>query len=177
MEAIVFLLVAVAIFYRLFKSFGDQKYSDPLYATETVTNDPAEQEEINEDLPKHLMETITNIRKIEPSFSVESFIFGASKAVKNIYIAAYQNDLAKYKQYIEDDPWVTLNNITPQKNIQCEISEMQIAAAELSASIAYLTVKISFTLSGVNLREKEESWTFKRDLHKSDPNWILISIR
>lgn len=177
METIIFLLLSVAIFYRLFRSFGDQEYSDPIYAAETVSENSTEQDETLENLPKHLIETIKNIRRIDSSFSVESFLLGASKAVNNIYTAAYLDNLSKYKQYIEKEAWVTLKNIAPQKKFQCNVKQMQITAAELSDSIAYLTVKFSIDFSSPDKWEEEEFWTFKRNLHSSDQNWILLNIR
>lgn len=173
METIVFLLLSVAIFYKLFRSFGNEEYSDPVYASETVPEQPSTQE----DLPVHIMETIKNIRKADPYFSVESFLLGASKAIYNIYTAAYSGNLQKYKEYIEEEPLLLLNKITPQKKFQCELGPMEITAAELSDSTAYLTVKISVTFFASDKYPKEEYWTFKRNLHNSDKNWVLLNIR
>jgi predicted lipid-binding transport protein (Tim44 family) len=142
---------------------------------------------------------IKDIRKLDPSFSVRSFLEGAKGAFEMILDAFSKADRKTLKLLLSDAVCEQfLNDIKQrkEKNTRLEITLISINKAEIveaNTQTSHIQVTVRFTSEQVHLVRNPEGeimegnpseneqvidvWTFERDAKSGDPNWKLVATR
>lgn len=143
-------------------------------------------------------EVYEQILKRDKNFSISHFIQGTSIACELIIKYYNHGDLENLKPLISKDLFNDFSKKIKQREklgeihesvivsiISQEIVEMQLVKNTLFISVKFLSEQINFVqdnngniLSGSRstVNKFEDIWQFSRNIHSSDPGWLLISI-
>ena len=126
---------------------------------------------------------LEEIYNADRSFSTSAFMRGARAAYEIIVSAYARGDRDKLRPMLDDDvyeAWDTaISARTPDQPAfeLLRIRKAEIESAELDGSIARVAVRYEAELGdGEMVRTAKEIWTFMRNVHESDPNWILDDV-
>ncbi|MBV0899543.1 MAG: Tim44/TimA family putative adaptor protein [Wolbachia endosymbiont of Fragariocoptes setiger] len=198
-EFVIYALLTAFIFSRLYNSLGKsidlKKLTDILDIVKTeevVSNN----EQIYIDQSNS--EVYEQILKKDKNFSISHFIQGASIAFELIIKYYNHGDLENLKPLVSKDLLNDFSKKIKQREklgeihesvivsiISQEIVEMKLVKNTLSISVKFLSEQINFVqdnngniLSGSRsiINKFEDIWQFSRNIHSSDPGWLLISI-
>lgn len=132
----------------------------------------------------------------DPSFDVARFLEGAQSAYRMVLEAFWRGNLDEVRFFLDPEIAGAFEQAIADRkaagqqldNRLIAIEQALIAAANVSGKVATLTVRFEADIAAVT-RDAEgnviagslsdavqtrDSWTFRRDLGSSDPNWILI---
>jgi len=155
--------------------------------------------ELPEDAPTSLEETLIAIARMDQSFDLKKFKEGAADAYEYI-VKAYTNGERDILRALLAPPLYENFEFGIQQREEAgqtafteirAIKSTDIIDARLERKTAFLTVKfvaeeLSYTenvdgkiIEGSKSRTADltDIWTFSRDLRSSDPNWILVETR
>lgn len=144
-------------------------------------------------------EKLNNIVKVDPSFTVESFIDGAKKAFEYILVKYSENDLKSLKSLLAPQ---ILTNFTDQIKLRQkqkqilgitilkiddpEIIDVSILKNKLCfIKLEFKSQQVQTTKDSNNkiidgndnlILNISELWTFSKEIKNKNPNWILEKI-
>ncbi|WP_319825185.1 Tim44/TimA family putative adaptor protein [Thalassovita sp.] len=141
---------------------------------------------------------LSNMKRLEPSFSVNEFLQGARAAYEMILMGFERGDLAEIKPFLSQEVYETFAQVVEARreqglSVEAEflgVRETSLAEAELLPdNVAEITVRFVGELSSVvrdsageivegkpNAPKKQRDvWTFARKLGTDDPNWQLVA--
>jgi len=145
-----------------------------------------------------IIQTLTRMQDIDPSFEPNGFMAGAEGAFRMIVEGFAAGDRITLRALLSDETYAGFEGAITQREQAgqtqrteiCSIQEMGIEGAELRGTIADVPVRIvsdqvNITMDSEGLpvagadavTEITDVWTFQRDLALKDPTWRLIDTR
>lgn len=129
-------------------------------------------------------EGLEDIYNGDNSFDPEQFKNGAREAYKIIITAFAAGDRRALKPLLDDDVYEAWDNAITERESNgvdpynlLRIRKLTIDNAELDGKIARVMIRYEAELGdGENTRTARDIWTFKRDITRSDPNWLLDDV-
>lgn len=140
---------------------------------------------------------LAQISGIDPGFEAPRFLDGARAAFEWILSAFAAGDKAKLHTLLSDDVYKPFAEAIDEREAAGEtletrigkLKDIDIVEAGLDGASARVTVKVVSEQVHVlrahdgsvvdgdpnNAVEKTDFWTFARDLHSPDPNWLLVA--
>ena len=126
---------------------------------------------------------LEEIYNADRSFSTSAFMRGARAAYEIIVSAYAKGEREKLRPMLDDDVYEAWDAaISAREPGQpafelLRIRKAEIESAELDGSMARVAVRYEAELGdGEMVRTAKEIWTFMRNVHESDPNWILDDV-
>lgn len=127
---------------------------------------------------------LEDIYNVDDSFDPEQFKRGAREAYKIIIAAFADGDRKALKPLLDDDVYEAWDEAITQRTESgtdpfnlLRITKLEIDNAEMDGQIARIMIRYQAELGdGENTRTANDIWTFKRDVTKSDPNWLLDDV-
>ncbi len=132
----------------------------------------------------------------DPTFDVARFLEGAKAAYRLILESFWKGDLAALKPHVDAHVYETFADAVEQRakggftldNRLVAIEQAVISEATVEHSVAVVTVRFEADIAAVTRNaegqvvagslsdavQTRDLWTFRRDLGRSDPNWLLI---
>ena len=132
----------------------------------------------------------------DSSFDVARFLEGAQGAYRMVLEAFWKERLDDVRGFLDPEIAAAFDTAIAERqaagqrldNRLIAIEQALIAAAALTGKVATLTVRFEADIAAVtrdadgnvlagsvsDAVQTRDSWTFRRDLASSDPNWILI---
>ena len=132
----------------------------------------------------------------DPAFDVARFLEGSKAAYRLILEAFWKGDLDAMRPYVDNHVFETFASAVEQRkkdglvldNRLVAIDQVVIAAAEVERSVALVTVRFEADIAAVTRNsagevvagslsdavQTRDRWTFRRDISRSDPNWLLV---
>lgn len=186
MDIIVFAVIAVLLFYRLYTVLGRDEGPIPENVSSNPKNAKPEQPKSLDKLdlllrkyniPLFLKPTFSAILLKDPTFDFKDFLEGAEGAYDLILTHALQHELDKVQAYISLGTKNPLKELEKLERFRLKINETAIVSAEFHDVKASITVQFKSTVqSKRDALERVEDWTFTRDLGSNNPVWILTEI-
>lgn len=145
------------------------------------------------------IEALTQMKGVEPSFSVGDFLGGARGAYEMILMGFEAGDLASIKPFLSDEVYETFATVVEEREkagLQIEanfvgLREMRLTGAEFDASSKEAEIEMRFIgeLTSVvrdkageiiegnpnEVKRQKDVWTFARVMGASNPNWQLVA--
>ena len=144
-----------------------------------------------------LRPAISQIQKMDSSFSLASFLDGAEKAFRMIIEAFNDGEVQGIKSFLSPEIYKKFQSSVNTRvkagdvchNNILRVKSCAIEKATISDRVAEITVKyeteqiIAYADINGNLIDGDfkeinqitDKWTFSRDLSSNDPNWLLVS--
>lgn len=118
------------------------------------------------------------------SFNPDEFSRGARTAYEIIIAAFARGDREALKPLLDDDVYAAWDAAITERESSgvdpyelLRIRKLEIDDAELDGQTARVMMRYEAELGdGENTRTARDIWTFKRDVTKSDPNWLLDDV-
>lgn len=152
---------------------------------------------IEEDYPQEFKAEFEEIKKIDPSFSLENFLKGAELTFETV-IEAYSKGKKNrlkfllndeiYSDFAADIDKYAANSQTAKATL-VSLDEPEIVHVDLNGKIAHITLE--FASEQINYVEDEDGevvegsksrieratdiWTFERNLSSAKPQWLVVS--
>lgn len=144
-------------------------------------------------------ETLAEIKRVAPNFSVAEFLSGARGAYEMILMAFEHNDLESIKPFLSEDVHdafaeVVANREAAGLTIESQfvgLREIKVVDANMDHATKEAEIKLRFvgeTTSVVRnatgeivegnpneIKRQKDIWTFARDVDSDDPNWQLVA--
>ncbi len=136
------------------------------------------------------------ILSADPSFDVARFLDGAGSAYRMILEAFWKGDLDTIRPHVDGNVYESFESAIEQRakdghkldNRLVALEQPVITEAALENGAAIVTVRFEADIAAVTRNAEEEvvagsmsdavqtrdRWTFRRDVHSRDPNWLLI---
>ena len=149
--------------------------------------------------PGSLAGTLAQIKNIDRTFDEKEFVGGAKEAFKIIVGAFARGDKGMLRTLLSERVYQQFATAIEAREKQhltqttdvVSIAEAGVTTARLEGGKAYITVAFTSqqrnhvknaageTVEGDARRAEDiaDTWTFMRDLHDTDPNWILVETR
>jgi predicted lipid-binding transport protein (Tim44 family) len=147
--------------------------------------------------PASVAAGIARIRGADPGFEPAEFLEGARGAFGIVVEAFAAGDKGRLRPLLSDEVFARFSGAIDERNAAREtmetrvvsLKELDIAEAGLAGTIARVAVKLVSEQINI-LRghdgsivdgdpehpiEKTDFWSFTRDTHSSDPNWVLVA--
>ncbi len=192
----VMILAAVALFVlsRLYLALGKGDNDNPVSrpSPATAVDDAPGQPKGKDEALTHADQPIftgpaagglEEIYNADRSFSTSAFMRGARSAYEIIVSAFARGDRDALRPMLDDDVYEAWDAaIAARKPDQAafellRIRKAEIESAELEGPIARVSVRYEAELGdGEMVRNAKEIWTFMRNVHENDPNWILDDV-
>lgn len=205
LEIIILAAVAVFILSRLYQILGQKTgFENPSMGKTMSDNlkgafeDIKTQEKDDILLEGPLQHHIKAIKEHDPSFRVDDFMEGATKAFDMLVHAFAKGDDKILRRLLDESIYTDF-----EKAIQTRTEKQQrlsttlvkidphIIHIDLKDTVAYITVKFISEQTNIiygpnnqilegrpnQIEEVNEEWVFKRDLKQPDPNWIMVDIK
>ena len=205
-DLIFFAAVAVFVGLKLYNTLGDKDFEPNQVATDPgspkvvdasyIEVKPVDNQKLDETFGEKLADKIRELMKQDPSFRIESFMTGATKAFEIIVKAFSAGDKKTMKPLLHDDVYNNFVNIIDERKNSEKVHETTLLAIASSTvkdiflSKKYARIAVKIISEQVNLvRDKQgkiiegnpshvdkvaEVWTFGRDLRSQNPNWELL---
>jgi predicted lipid-binding transport protein (Tim44 family) len=127
---------------------------------------------------------LEDIYNADPEFRTEDFMRGAKAAYQMIVAAYARGDRNALRPLLDDDVYEAWDAAIAERDASgarpfelLRIKRAEIERAELDGSIARVMVRYEAELGdGETTRIAREIWTFMRDVHSGDPNWLLDDV-
>ncbi len=127
---------------------------------------------------------LEEIYNADTSFNPDEFQKGARAAYQMIVAAFARGDRGALRPLLDDDVYeawdaaISAREGTGERPFELlRLKRMEIERAELDGSMARVSVRYEAELGdGEALRNAREVWTFKKDIHSADPNWLLDDV-
>ncbi|MDP3936174.1 MAG: TIM44-like domain-containing protein [Alphaproteobacteria bacterium] len=182
MDIIIFAIVAIVLFYRLYTVLGRDDGPIPQKIASPVVNHEVEQVNPRDKLdqllrryniPLFLKPAFSAIVLKDPTFDFKDFLEGAEGAYELILRHALQGDLDKIQSYISPQAKTRLSQLPHLERFRVKIIATDIVGAEADIPNASITVQFKSTVKDI---QRLEDWVFSRDLDSEDPTWVLKEI-
>ncbi|SLN11904.1 Tim44-like domain protein [Aquimixticola soesokkakensis] len=166
---------------------------------EVIENEPDRDIVDNVEAGTQVAQTLTAMKLVEPSFSVNEFLRGARGAYEMILMAFERGDMDSVKPFLSEDVFEAFSGVVDDRKakglrVEAEfvgLRELQIIDAELHRDSQEGEIKVRFvgeityavydnagTLvdgSVQDIKRQKDIWTFARAMGKDDPNWQLVA--
>lgn len=160
---------------------------------------------VDEDIADHIdtetaaAKALSDMKRIEPSFSVTEFLEGARGAYEMILMAYENGDLDTLEQFLAPDVYTGFRaavearaeqGLTVDANF-VGVSDMKLKDASFDASenIADVTIRFVGEMTSVvknadgdivegdpsEIKKHADTWTFSREMGSQNPNWLLVA--
>lgn len=125
------------------------------------------------------------IFRADPSFDPEAFVSGARAAYEMIVNAFAKGDRDMLKGLLTPRVYESYAAAIAKREEKGEagpelvrLRNAEIADADLSGNVARVAVRFEAELAegAHGVRDAREKWTFERDIHSPDPNWLLARV-
>lgn len=144
-------------------------------------------------------QALTEMKRVEPSFSVSEFMGGARGAYEMILMGFERGDMAEIKPFLAEDVYETFDEVVKAREAQGLTIEAEfVGVRELSlhnatfdkaTDRAEITMKFIGELtqvvrdangeivegSATQVKRQKDVWTFARTMGSDDPNWLLVA--
>ncbi|WP_262692449.1 Tim44/TimA family putative adaptor protein [Kordiimonas aestuarii] len=215
LDIILLAMLAGFIILRLRSELGKKTGNEPLPPaaprSSAQTGRPSSREDATQDIPGRednvveleenpaLRKAYQDIRRVDSSFDVPTFMEGASAAYEMILEAFWAGDRETLKGFLDDSVYQQFSSALDAReengykveNKLIDVANAEITKAQLQNRMAELTVHFTAEIIAVtkdadgNLVEGDLSdavevndrWTFARDTRSRDPNWTLVATR
>jgi len=146
-----------------------------------------------------LEEGLTQITLSDPSFAVDDFLNGASKAFEMIVVAYANHDTDTLKPLLSDEVYSNFAAAIQDREDRGEQMETELVVIkpvkldEVHAEGRVANIAVRFDSEQINIIRDSEGaviegdaeqvqtvtdvWTFQRDLSSENPNWQLVATR
>lgn len=163
----------------------------------TVEDEVSPLSSIENDLSKGFEEVVSEIRKIDSSFSLEKFLDGAKKAFEMVLVAFAENDRQTlesllddnvYKQFISEVDKRVKNNVVLNLSLvalpRVEIRNIQLKSNTVLIDVFYYSQQITILKDSAgaviegdvsHIDNIEDIWTFSKELNSGN-NWLLVKV-
>ncbi|MBA84137.1 Tim44/TimA family putative adaptor protein [Thalassobius sp. S69A] len=141
---------------------------------------------------------LSQMKRLEPSFSVNEFIQGARAAYEMILMGFERGDLAEIKPFLSEEVYETFAQVVEDREAQgltieaefLGVRETSLVEAELlDGNIAEISIRfVGELISAVrdnageiiegnpnSPKKQRDVWTFARTMGTDDPNWQLVA--
>ncbi|MBP6690074.1 MAG: Tim44 domain-containing protein [Hyphomonadaceae bacterium] len=131
-------------------------------------------------------EGLMAIVRADPSFDVEHFVVGSRAAYELIVGAFAKGDRETLRGLLTPRVFESYANAISEREKTggagpelVRLKTAEIAEATLQNDTARVTVKFEAELAegAHGVRDARERWTFERDVHSPDPNWLLSRVQ
>lgn len=124
------------------------------------------------------------IHHADSAFNPTEFLRGARSAYEMIVQAFADGDRETLRPLLDADVYQAWDDALKQREANgaepwqlLRVKNAEIEDADLDGNTARVTVRYRAELGdGERTRSSDESWTFKRDVTASDPNWLLDDV-
>lgn len=144
-------------------------------------------------------QALTEMKRVEPDFSVSEFMGGARGAYEMILMGFERGDLAEIKPFLAEDVYETFAEVVEAREAQGLTIEaefvgvreltLQGATFDKATDRAEITMKFIGELTQVvrdnsgeviegsptQVKKQKDVWTFARTMGSNDPNWVLVA--
>lgn len=144
-------------------------------------------------------EALTNMKRIEPSFSVTEFLGGARGAYEMIVMGYENGELDQIKPFLAEDIYESfVDGVAAREDQGLTIEASFVGVRELKlmdatfdtdTQEAELTIRFTGELTSAvrnsegdiiegsltDVKRQKDTWTFARHMGADDPNWTLVS--
>lgn len=203
-ELIILAAVTGFLIYKLYMTLGqkvgfepssESKNINPPMTPETVAEVPDVPEAISS-LPEAVQAVIKEIQQFDPSFTLKSFLSGATQAFEMIIESFAKDDLKTLKELLAPDVFDEFRASIEEREKHGEVLEttlvkfesVDLKDGEIKAQKAFLTVTFQTEQIHITRDKKGEiidgnpqqieqlidTWVFERSLSSRNPNWILV---
>lgn len=144
-------------------------------------------------------QALSQMKRVEPEFSVGGFLEGARGAYEMILMAFEHGDLEQVAPFLDDDVQEAFAAVIAQREEQgltiesnfVGVRELSLAGAEFDASTDIGEISVRFVGemthvvrnaageviegSETEIKRQRDVWTFARRMGTGDPNWQLVA--
>ncbi|MCV6825620.1 MULTISPECIES: Tim44/TimA family putative adaptor protein [Halocynthiibacter] len=144
------------------------------------------------------VEALTEMKKVEPNFSVTEFLGGARGAYEMILMSFERGDIKEIEPFLSEDVADSFTEVIAAREdqgltIEAEfvgVRELALVDAEFDTTTKQAEMKIKFVgeLTSVvkdkdgkiiegdaqTVKRQKDVWTFAREMGANDPNWQLV---
>ncbi len=144
-------------------------------------------------------QTLTAMKRVEPSFSVSEFVQGARGAYEMIVMGFEKGNLDEIQPFLSEEVFDTFVSVVADREdkgltIEAEfigVRETSLADVKFDKDTneAEITMKFVGELTSVvrdrggdiiegnpnTVKRQKDSWTFARVMGADDPNWLLVA--
>ncbi len=144
-------------------------------------------------------QTLTEMKRVEPSFSVSEFVQGARGAYEMIVMGFEKGNLDEIQPFLSEEVFDTFVSVVADREdkgltIEAEfigVRETSLADVKFDKDTneAEITMKFVGELTSVvrdrggdiiegnpnTVKRQKDSWTFARVMGADDPNWLLVA--
>lgn len=146
-----------------------------------------------------LASALARIRALDPGFSAESFLSGASAAFEMILRAFTQGDGATLRRLLSDEVFENFIHVVNARRdageicqnelvklVSADIVEAQPDGRKAQVTVRFVSQQIIVVKNAAgevvegdpaHVATVTDLWTFERDLRSRDPNWLLVGTR
>ncbi|MEM9550909.1 MAG: Tim44/TimA family putative adaptor protein [Pseudomonadota bacterium] len=142
---------------------------------------------------------LTEMKRIEPGFSVSEFVQGARGAYEMIVMGFETGKLDEIQPFLAEDVFETFVDVVAAREdqglrIEAEfVGVREVAVQEVqfddATHLAEITMRFVGELTSVvrneddeivegspnSVKRQKDSWTFARTMGRDDPNWLLVA--
>ncbi len=144
-------------------------------------------------------EALTQMKRVEPGYSVTEFIGGARGAYEMIVMGFERGDLDDIRPFLSDEVFDVFVDVVAEREdqgltVEAEfigIRETRIEDVQFDTETNKAEVTMRFVAeltsvvrdkagdivegSATSARRQKDSWTFARTMGANDPNWLLVA--
>lgn len=144
-------------------------------------------------------EALAEMKRIEPDFTVASFMQGARGAYEMILMGFERSELAEIKEFLADDVYESFAEVLEARAEQgltveadfVGVRHLSVQEATFDTDENYAEITMSFVgeltmvvrdnsgeiIEGSpnTVKKQKDVWTFGRKMGSDDPNWILVA--
>ncbi len=178
---------------------ADPDHADPRVETKTPLRGATTVTPVEGDNLAYLPTAGPGVRALlaaDPSFDVARFLDGAKVAYRLILEAFWKGDLEAMRPFVDAHVFETFASAVEQRskdglvldNRLVTVDEAVIASAEVERSVALVTVRFEADMAAITRNgagevvagslsdavQTRDRWTFRRDIARHDPNWLLV---
>ncbi|MGI4851136.1 MAG: Tim44/TimA family putative adaptor protein [Janthinobacterium lividum] len=203
-KLIILAAVTGFLIYKLYITLGQKVGFEPSSESKSV-NSPVTPETVSEvpdvpeaisALPEAVQAAIREIQQFDPSFTLKSFLSGATQAFEIIIDSFAKNDLKTLKDLLAPDVFDEFKASIEEREKHGEVLEttlvkfesVDLTDGEIKDQKALLTVTFQTEQIHITRDKKGEiidgnpqqieqlidTWVFERSLSSRNPNWILV---
>lgn len=129
-----------------------------------------------------LKEDLSQIKEADQSFTVDSFLKGASMAFEMVLGAFHKGEAETLKMLMAKPLYeefsLAIKDRSEEDSVTLvSISESEITDAQLEGTLAQVTVRFvseQIIAPHKHVQEIEDEWVFERDTRSKNPNWTII---
>ncbi len=167
--------------------------------SKTVILNPAQKDDVQEEIPANLKTSVDDAKKIDPSFTLKKFKDGAVQAFELVIESFSKKKRDALQFLLSDDVYANFNNEIEKRDAQgldasttvVALDNAEILEVEVKDNICHIVVKfVSEQIHFIKNKAGEiiegsksqidrvtDIWTFERNLTSKKPNWTVVGIQ